>query len=352
MRVALVVFGPLADRSGGYRYDLHLKGALEAAGHTVVVVSQPDGVSYARHVSVARDVRWLDEVVAGTPDLVLVDELNHAAVGSVGMERLRRNLPEVPVVAVVHHLRVDEAPFRFRAWLRERRFLSRCDGWICNTSATLGRVRRVAGCRRSSAVVYPGADEGGASGERPAAAPENDGTCRIIFVGNVIPRKNLHRLVGAAAGLAGAVLDVYGDHHTEPSYTRSVATRARRLGVSVVFHGRVSDEELEGAYNGAHILAVPSLHEGFGIVYLEALKRGVPVVASVRGGAVEIVTTPESGRLVHPRRTGEIRKALQELCEMRVSSGVAAGPRERAGFFSDWATSMAGAVRFLEHLVS
>lgn len=271
------------------------------------------------------------------------------------------------VVAVVHHLRVDEAPFRFRAWVRERQFLSRCDGWICNTSTTLGRVRRVSGCCRSSAVVYPAADGGAASGEVPQATVADSGTCRIIFVGNVIPRKNLHRLARAVARIQGVVLDVYGDNTVDPTYTRSVSSLARRKGVSLVFHGRVSDAELEYAYREADIMAVPSLHEGFGIVYLEALKRGVHVVASASGGATEIVTTPESGRLVRPRRTGEIRRAVQELCEMTGRSALAGtdsnarvralaaariqtGARERARFFSDWATTMAGAVCFLEHL--
>jgi len=422
VRIALVVFGDLTDRSGGFRYDYHLRRVLESRGHTVRVVSQPDGVEYRRQPRLARE-GWVDAVAGGgaaepdappasRPDLVLIDELNHAATLG-GIPDLRRRLPGVPIVAIVHHLRCDEergrGALRFGPGLgtriREGRFLRACDAWVCNSSVTLRRARRVSGVMRSSAVVFPAAQEGdrprapiageGASApvqRRPAgtehASP--DRPVRIVTVGNVIPRKNLHLLIPAVLRTRGTVLDIYGDDSSDPVYTarlrelvREGSERTARTGPfhdgvveggdrRIRFHGRVSQEALNRALAGADLFAMPSSYEGFGIVYLEALGAGVPVLATARGGASEIVTNSGVGTLVQPTPRG-IRRGLQEAVRRFRRDGVpvvqgksdhdppgGTAPRSdhrveeacrsRAAAFDGWTRTMEGAAAFLEEI--
>nr|MDA3950259.1 glycosyltransferase [Spirochaeta sp.] len=183
--------------------------------------------------------------------------------------------------------------------------------------------------------------------------PPADAGCGVIFVGNLIPRKNVHRLIRAVQALPHVRLDLYGNDATDPRYTR----RLRRmiagggLGERVTIHGRVSDETLAAAYRHADLLAAPSAYEGFGIVYLEALSQGVPVIAGRRGGAAEIVTSADAGALVSPR-VGPIVRAIRRVCgngERRGDRRRTAWQRSRA--FPDWTETMSGAAHFLEEIV-
>jgi glycosyltransferase involved in cell wall biosynthesis len=370
LNVALVLFGALEQRSGGYLYDRYLVAALRARGHVVSVVSQPAGLTYReqRALGAAGGGAAREELERLAPDLVIVDELNHAAV-----------VPWIfalspPVVTLVHHLRCDErriAPF---VWMTERSLLRRSTAWLCNSTQTMHRVRRVAGARRASAVSFPGM--GGAGYDAPDAASEPDGASepdagsepvtaaqtdgarerepgalQLLFAGALIPRKNLATVLHAIRPFPRVTLTVCGDVEVDPSHTAHIRRLVERYHLTerVSIRGRVSDQELAAAYAEADLLVVPSHYEGFGIVYLEALQAGVPVIASRNGGARDIITSGVEGFLVDPRSAHGIASALMavagdpaRLAQMRSAA------RRRAGEFLSWERSMAGAVHFLE----
>lgn len=75
--------------------------------------------------------------------------------------------------------------------------------------------------------------------------------------------------------------------------------KAHGLGVSdsVVFHGRVSDEELSRLYRSAAVFAMPSQQEGFGLVYLEAMWHGLPCIGSTADAARHVIPD-HAGRLI------------------------------------------------------
>lgn len=87
---------------------------------------------------------------------------------------------------------------------------------------------------------------------------------------------------------------------------------ARDLGVTdlVTFAGFVPDVALEAHYRLADVFVMPSTGEGFGIVFLEAMACGCPVVAGNRDGSVDALADGEIGRLVDPDRPAEIADAL------------------------------------------
>ncbi len=90
---------------------------------------------------------------------------------------------------------------------------------------------------------------------------------------------------------------------------------ARDLGVAeaVTFTGFVPDEELADHYRLADVFAMPSTGEGFGIVFLEAMACGTPVLGGNLDGSVDALDGGRLGKLVDPTSVGEIAGGLIEL---------------------------------------
>ncbi|MFW5828148.1 MAG: glycosyltransferase family 4 protein [Alkalispirochaeta sp.] len=386
--MALVVFGDLDQPSGGYLYDQHLVRELRQAGHTVTIVSQPASLSYREQRRLGRrtfravraggsvsaahrgndDVATIARLVDIRPDLVIIDELNHAAVGP-WLTALGSVLPGVHVTGLVHHLRSDEAGIHLRSRRWEREFLRGCDSFVCNSTVTLRRVRSVSGVRRPSTVAFPGGDSAGfgQGGTPPTPPPGGQGTpsgehrsngrraLRILSVGSVIPRKNFHTVVAAVAAVPDVQLTIVGDTRVDHRYTellRDTITR-HRVSDRVFLRGKAPADLLESEFQNSDLFAVPSQYEGFGIVFLEALSRGIPVIAPAAGGARDIVRPQTDGYLVRPGSIRQVRAAIRDAVnhpEKRRAMAHAA--RERARQFHSWERSMRGAVRFLETMTA
>ena len=95
----------------------------------------------------------------------------------------------------------------------------------------------------------------------------------------------------------GARLVIAGDGDDRPRLERKAAEA--RLGDAIAFTGNVSPQQLAGLYRDAAFFAMPSVGEGFGLVYLEAMRAGLPCIASP-GAAAEIVESGRTGLVVPP----------------------------------------------------
>jgi len=120
----------------------------------------------------------------------------------------------------------------------------------------------------------------------------------ILFLSRVTRDKGVYTLLDASEKLYkehGAVILVAG---TGPEKTLLEA-EAKRMGAEDRFRvlGYVSDEEKLGLYAQADVFVLPSKAETFGIVLLEAMASGTPVVAADSGGITEVVTDGENGLL-------------------------------------------------------
>ena len=168
-------------------------------------------------------------------------------------------------------------------------------------------------------VVYGGADTG-------RFAPDSRADRRgVLFVGRLTPHKGVDRLIEAVP--AGTPLTVVGtDGHDRHPPERDYGRLLHRLaeGRTVHFVGGVSDEELASLYRQAAVLAVPSVEvtcygrriavpELLGLGLLEAMASGTPVVASRVGGVPEIVDHGQTGYLVDPGSTADLRDHLAAL---------------------------------------
>jgi glycosyltransferase involved in cell wall biosynthesis len=111
----------------------------------------------------------------------------------------------------------------------------------------------------------------------------------VLAVGNLQPRKNLVRLIGAIHSLAatGVELDllIVGPEHYR---AEEVLGAARESTARIGFTGYVTDRQLAACYSCASVFAFPSLFEGFGIPLLEAMAHGVPIACSQAGAFPEV----------------------------------------------------------------
>jgi glycosyltransferase involved in cell wall biosynthesis len=158
----------------------------------------------------------------------------------------------------------------------------------------------------------------------------------ILSVGRLAREKQLDTLAPALAGLPGCHLSIVGAGPFEPQL------RAAFAGLPVTFAGPLYGEDLAAAYGSADIFALPSPTETLGLVALEAMAAGLPVVGARRGGIPFLVDDQRTGLLFDPDDPKGLLLALQALAEdtgMRRCLG-AAGRRRAEGW--TWARTTAG----------
>lgn len=106
---------------------------------------------------------------------------------------------------------------------------------------------------------------------------------------------------------------------TSSDYERQVRAEIARLGleddVTIIPGVDAQSDDLPNAYHAADVLVLPSLHEPFGIVVVEAWAAGLPVVASRVGGLASLVTDRKTGRLFDPHHEGDCARTVIELLE-------------------------------------
>lgn len=82
---------------------------------------------------------------------------------------------------------------------------------------------------------------------------------------------------------------------------------------NVIFHGFVADEDIDGFYNDATLFVVPSVYESFGLIYVEAMMKALPVVASSGGGIPEVVQHGTTGLLCEPYNASQVAASVNQL---------------------------------------
>jgi glycosyltransferase involved in cell wall biosynthesis len=358
LKIGLVIYGDLETLTGGYLYDRMLVEFLRSRGDVVKIFSLP-WRNYGRHLFDNLSQTLVRPVSEAQLDILIEDELNHPS-----LFRLNRRMKErvnYPIVSIVHHLRCSELR---PAWqnrfyrLVESDYLAGVDGFVFNSVTTRSTVEVLIGNSKPSVVAFPGRD-----GVRPdvtRVAVERraleTGPLRILFVGSLIPRKELHTLLAALARLPRDSwrLDVVGSPKTDPAYASRVLAEIEQLGMleQVQLLGSLSGQELADCYSRNHLLAVPSSYEGFGIVYLEAMGFGLPALASTAGAAHEIITHDRDGFLVRAGDADAVARHVGELVSNRsklVRMGLAALDRYAA--HPTWGEAAATIRNFLEEMV-
>jgi len=359
MNIGLMIYGTLDTISGGYLYDRMIVEHLRKRGNTVDIISYP-WRNYFSHLADNLSHTLCDDIRRRGMDILLQDELNHPSLFLIN-RRLRRDA-KFPIISIVHHLRGSEThPVLLQKLYRlvEKQYLNTADGFIFNSNATRTAVYENLRKLRPSIIAYPGCDH-----IRPSITRDDivrrcleAGPLRILFTGNVIPRKGLHTLIDALASLPHQNwrLTVAGSISADPRYTRGIRQKitAGRLSDNVKLLGTVAADNLIPLWERHHCLAVPSSYEGFGIAYLEAMGFGQPVIASTAGGVPEIIRNIEEGFLVSPGNINELALCIGKLAEDRsllLDMSLAAHKRYCA--HHAWEHTAAQVYDFLCHMVA
>jgi glycosyltransferase involved in cell wall biosynthesis len=143
--------------------------------------------------------------------------------------------------------------------------------------------------------------------------PYTDSARRLLCVGRLIPIKGhivlLRAFAEAKRELPDLQLDIAGRGPLEPA----LRALAKELGVddAITFLGHVNP--VQAAIERSAVVVVPSMGEGFGMVALEAMERGRPVIAAEIGGLGELVRDGETGVLVPAGEAEPLRDAIVRL---------------------------------------
>lgn len=377
MKIAMVSehASPLAatggtDAGGQNVHVEALARVLGERGHAVTVYTRradgelPDTVPFApgaavRHVPagppryVPRDELlpymdefgdWLAEEFRATPPDVV-----HAHFWTSGLAALRAaEAVDVPVVQAFHALghvkrryqgEKDTSPAERPD--AERRIGRAAAAVIATSSEEVDELRSM-GVRRDRVAVIPCGVDLDTFTPEGEMAPRTERP-RILVVGRIVERKGVDTVIRALALVPQAELVVVGGPDadgldTDPDIRRLRDT-ARECGVGgrVRFHGRADHDQVPALMRSADVVVSMPWYEPFGIVPVEAMACGVPVIASAVGGHLDTVIHEVTGVLLAPRSPRVLAVRLRELLGDPVKrEGYAISAADRAVACYSW----------------
>ena len=262
----------------------------------------------------------------------------------------------VPFVASLKGIVADELKNE-RGWVRillgvqarwERRNTERADLVVVTSRYSAAVAEREYGVAPSRLAVVPEAIDLPQWQADFARAPRRSRPGPVVLcVARMYPRKRVGDLLRAGATLRARVpglqIRVVGRGPEWEAVSRLHAELG--LGDAAVLLGDVSRERLTEEYVNADCFCLPTVQEGFGIVFLEAMTAGLPVVSCRAAAVPELVLDGQTGILVPPREPAALAAALESVLS-RPERGRALGEagRQRAAAF----TPERVAERFLE----
>ena len=176
--------------------------------------------------------------------------------------------------------------------------LRRAEAVVAQSQDTARNVAQIYGVNRSVELIPLGIDRppavNGDAQRSEFEIPED--AFVLVTAGRMVARKACTQLIDTLAAVSGAVLLMVGDGPE----TAAVMRRAVECNVThrVRMLGYVPDAVKYRAYQVADVFVSSSQHEGFGLVFLEAMAFGLPIVCYDRGGQTDFLSTPATGQVV------------------------------------------------------
>ncbi len=349
MRVALVCPYDMDTPGGVQQHVHHLATALRRLGDDVTIVG-PGGRSRGGMLSVGPSVRIpFNDSVAPIALRPAVARRTVEALRELAPDVVHVHEPAVPWVSLAATAR-SPAPVvaTFHAWSDRdrlyrsatrvlRRTLRGIDAHIAVSQAAAAYHGAALGRRTESFTVIPnGVEVARFRGATPFSQMREQPS--LLFVGRLEPRKGLDQLLHAVSRLKATRPDlrlyVVGDG---PDRDRCQQLLPARLRSDVVFLGRVDDAELPRFYASCDLFVAPALGgESFGIVLIEAMAAGCPVVASDIPGYASVITDRVDGRLVPPRDPEALADAIASLLDNPSLAGALSRAASAAVDRYDW----------------
>ena len=254
-------------------------------------------------------VRFLKLVLADEVDLVLIGHVNYAPLGLM----LKLLKPRIRYGVMVHGIEVwAKLPALKRRALERADFITSVSEFSKDQVVSLNSVPSDRIYILPNALEVQASDDSNANLELPAGLKLLS-VCRL-------DRNEQYKGVDTVIDALPAVIQeiptiqyyVIGDG-TDLERHKALA-KERGVDDRVHFLGSVNASMLHAYYRACDVFVMPSAGEGFGIVYLEAMSHGKPVVAARSGAAPEVVLDGITGRLVAYGSKEQLADVLMELC--------------------------------------
>ena len=218
---------------------------------------------------------------------------------------------------------------------------------FANSSFTAGKIKAIRNVDVEWSPYGTTLDEARGSGnERDGSRNENvvphavNGKFKVLFVGRHIERKGICYLIDSAKFLPADKFEIrivgVGD------LTEKLKQQAAKYP-HVIFTGKLSPEDLANEYRTANVFVLPAIvdhkgdTEGLGVVLIEAMELGLPIVASNVGGIPDVVVDGESGILVPEKDPEALANAFKRIASDRsLLESLLAGARKRIADCFTW----------------
>ncbi|HEX6308442.1 MAG TPA: glycosyltransferase family 4 protein [Longimicrobiales bacterium] len=336
MRVVLST--PRAGWGGTATLARSLAGGLQARGHDVVIFCKPESEIHRSF----RDHFACEPVLHGVdfppPAILRCRQAFRRHATQVVLSLLHMDLRLTAAAARLSGIRVvahraELAPF---SRLPHRRFLidRLPHHWVANSAANRDVMLASAPWLRPQDVtmIHNGIDAEPYAAAEPAALGLHPDSIAVAYVGRLVIEKGLPELAAAWRRIApdhpALHLIIAGIGGYEQAFRE-------QLGDAPRVHWLGYRRDVAAIMKAADIVVVPSWEEPFGIVALEAMAAGRPVIATCAGGLVEVVEEGVTGRLVPARDAGALASAIVGLAgdaEARTRMGDAGLARVRERF--------------------
>lgn len=234
----------------------------------------------------------------------------------VGMARAHPKFPRRPFMTMIHGIEVWEEtrPDRLQ-WAR------RADMLLVNTAYTRQRADQLHGGLSHARVCWLATEEDDA----PAGPLRIDGPPTVLIVGRIDEGRYKGHIAlienwdKVVAAVPEARLVIVGKGPGAESI-KQLASRQKSAG-QIEFAGFVPDEKMPDIWRRGTVFAMPSRGEGFGLVYIEAMRYGLPVIASVHDAAGEVNIDQQTGYNVNLDQPAELLERLIALLRDRDLAG-------------------------------
>jgi glycosyltransferase involved in cell wall biosynthesis len=215
----------------------------------------------------------------------------------------------LPFVLTTHHHPKWQG-YRYVGWLKVYRS---ADAVLAHTPAEKHELIRLGVADDRIHVIWSAADEPMAGDPaRFRARFANPGDPLIVFVGQLYEYKGVAELLAAADSLHARGIRANLAYIGPPTpFSKRYFSHQSRLWLRVL--GRVSPQEKWDALEAASVVCLPSRHEAFGRIYLEAWSKGKPVIGGRIPAVREVIEDERTGLLVAPGSALELSHALERI---------------------------------------
>jgi glycogen(starch) synthase len=328
------------------RHVEHLSQRLAALGEDVTVMTFTDGSSPSKeivnNVNVIRvnpySMRYPDftawvqglnmlmvDAAAQVPDFDIIHAHDWlSAYAGIALKHMARK----PLIATIHATEMGRRGTLhndMERHIHEMEWWLAVEAWriICCSNYMSKEIVSNFGCPFAKIEVIPNGFDPRflnpvtiePSAEGAQAISNDDPMKTALFVGRLVHEKGPHLLIKAAKILSRRDLrfNIVGEGAMKP-YLEDLSRKSGLRGY-VKFLGHVTDAKLSELYHQSFACVFPSLYEPFGIVALEAMSAGVPVVVSKTGGLDEIVEDGVNGLEFQPDSAESLANAIQSLLD-------------------------------------